>query len=142
MGEQATPEKRNAGRRIKAARAAAELEQADVARALGTHRVTVSRWERGASAVPTEDRAKLAKVLKATEAQLWPEDAPAISRETLLVREAPATPYGRGVPHGAAESLDYYRGLLDAALSHNASVSTLVRTVRDALATSTGGGRR
>lgn len=94
MGERVTPAQREEGRRIKAARVAAELEQEEVAAALGKHRMTISRWERGASAVPAHERGPLSTALRVAPATLWPTGKRGVSHEAQVgrVRETPA-PY-------------------------------------------------
>jgi transcriptional regulator with XRE-family HTH domain len=64
MAENVTPEQRAQGLRLKTARMEAGLDQADLAEALGVHRMTVSRWERGASPIDPGLWGQITEMLK------------------------------------------------------------------------------
>lgn len=84
------------GRRIKAAREAAGLGQAEMARKMGVSNTTAWRWEAGKTSVPTPQLRKIAQLLKVPMETLLPpvrlaevelETAPADPEEHLHIAQ-------------------------------------------------------
>lgn len=74
------------GLRLKMARLRAKLEQSEVAERLGTHRVQVSKWERGVNRPGDETLERLAAVYRTSTAELL--RAADVPRETTQEAEA------------------------------------------------------
>lgn len=70
--ERPTPAQREEGLRLKAARQTAGLTQSELARRVGVEAfTTISRWERGVSAVQPAQRHLVAEVLGVPESEIW-----------------------------------------------------------------------
>jgi transcriptional regulator with XRE-family HTH domain len=92
MGERATNEQREEGRRLAAARVRRGLKQSEIAVALRVDSKTVGRWENGRSAVRLEQRISLAEILGVPLSEIWAAPKPATEQDTNVPRGTYRTP--------------------------------------------------
>jgi transcriptional regulator with XRE-family HTH domain len=95
MPEKLDPARIDEGLRLSTARRHAGLDQREVAERLRINPQTVSRWERGLSAVHPAMRQQLARLLQVEAASIWPAvSTGVVSRETGGVSLAEAARWG------------------------------------------------
>jgi transcriptional regulator with XRE-family HTH domain len=61
------------GDRVRKGRAEHKLTQAELAKKIGTTEQTIRAWESGRTAITPKLMARLARALKTTKSDLWPE---------------------------------------------------------------------
>lgn len=68
------------GDRVREGRATLKLTQSDLAKKIGTTEQTIRAWENGRTGITPKLMARLARALRTTRAELWPEWTPEQAR--------------------------------------------------------------